>query len=104
VVEAALPEEGVEPLAAEVRRTAGANVGLATGALLGPQDDPPDRPYGVLVAAVDLEGEVARRRFCYSGERARVRDLAADAALNLLRLRLLGGGAGREAPSLNNAQ
>ncbi|HIE37593.1 MAG TPA: hypothetical protein EYH30_01985 [Anaerolineales bacterium] len=89
-VEATLSKEGVEPLAVEVRRMAGADVGLAAGAILCPQDGLSGRPYGVLVAAVDLGGDVTRRRFSYSGERSRVRDLAADAVLNLLRLRLLG--------------
>jgi nicotinamide-nucleotide amidase len=81
--------EESEALATRVRQTTGADVGLATGAILYPQDAAPDRPYGVLTAAVDLAGEVSCQCFSYSGNRARVREWAAEAALGLLRLRLL---------------
>ena len=82
-------EEGAAAMASRIRRDAGADVGLAAGALHFPPDAPPDRPYGMLTVAVDKGGETITQRLSYGGERGRVRQFAAEAALNLLRLQLL---------------
>jgi len=85
----------VEAWAGDIRRLAGVEVGLASGALLWPDDAPAGRPYGMLSAAVDVRGKVTSRQFSYTGERERVREFAAEAALGLLRLALLDGAAAR---------
>ncbi len=89
VVEAGGSEERVTTLASRIRQEAGASIGLATGDLLLPPDAPPNRPYGVLTVAMDRDGRGATHRFSYSGDRIRVRELAVEATLNLLRLEIL---------------
>jgi len=83
------PPDELPALASAIRQSSGSAVGLAVGALVQPDDAPPDRPYGVLTAALDLGGQLTVRSFSYSGERVRVRQFAVDAVLDMLRLALL---------------
>ncbi|MBN1955227.1 MAG: CinA family protein [Anaerolineae bacterium] len=79
-------------LAEQIRRSAAADAGLVSGPLAMPTDAAPGRPYGVIHVAVDLNGAVVEQRLSYSGERGWVRQFAASAAVNMLRLQLLGRG------------
>jgi len=88
VVKAGTSAAETEELATEIRQDAGTAVGLATGALIRPCDAPADRPYGAIYAAVAVRDNVSSHRLSYSGERERIRQLAAEAALGLLRLRI----------------
>ncbi len=77
-------------LARHIREIAGSDIGLGVGALVVPEDSTPTRPYGVIEAAVDCQGREICRRLSFNGDRARVREWAADAALSLIRLGILG--------------
>lgn len=89
IVRQSPPADELPALASAIRQSSGSAVGLAVGALVQPDDALPDRPYGVMTAALDLAGRVSVRSFSYVGERARVRQFAVDAVLDMLRLELL---------------
>jgi nicotinamide mononucleotide (NMN) deamidase PncC len=82
-------EETALTMAATARYVAQADVGVGVGAVAVPEDSTPQRPYGVVHVAVDVRGRRTCRRLSFNGDRARVRQWAADAALALVRLRVL---------------
>ena len=82
-------EETALTMASVARQVAEANVGVGVGAIAVPEDSTPQRPYGVLHVAVNIQGQETCRRLSLNGDRARVRQWAADAALALVRLRVL---------------
>ena len=73
-----------------MRTAAGATYALATTGIAGPDGGTPDKPVGLVYAALSAAGctQVAELRL--SGDRARVRTLAVLHALDLLRQQLLG--------------
>jgi len=82
-----LGEEEAALLLAEAARQAGdADIGLGVGPVLLAEDSSPDRPYGGVQVAVNLRGQETCRRISFNGDRNRVRQWTADAALALVRL------------------
>jgi nicotinamide-nucleotide amidase len=71
-----------------------ADIGVGVGPVVTPQDSTPRRPYGTVHVAVNLRGGETCRQLSFNGDRARVREWAADAALALVRLSVLGQGEG----------
>lgn len=71
-----------------------ADVGVSVGPILTPEDGASRRPYGLVHVAVNLRGRETCRRLGFNGDRARVREWAADAALALVRLCVLKQGPG----------
>ncbi len=89
-VNPASDDEGMEVAQALAARQATvADVGVGVGPVIVPQDSTPGRPYGVLHVAVNVQGRESCHRISFNGDRARVREWAADAALALVRLQLL---------------
>jgi len=76
-------------MAASIQQAALADIGVGVGPILVPKDSTPARPYGVIHVAVNIQGRETCRRLSFNGDRARVREWAADAALALVRLRVL---------------
>jgi len=76
-------------MATAIQKAAKADVGVGVGPILAPEDSSPGRPYGVLHVAVNVQGRETCRRFSFNGDRATVREWAADAALALVRLWVL---------------
>ena len=62
---------------------------VGMGMITTPKDDTPQRPYGGVHVAVNLRGRETCRRLSFNGNRVRVREWAADAALALVRLWVL---------------
>jgi nicotinamide-nucleotide amidase len=77
----------VQALAA--RQATIADVGVGVGPIIIPEDSTPQRPYGVVHVAVNVQGRETCRRFSSNGNRTRVREWVADTALALVRLQLL---------------
>ncbi len=73
-------------LALAAQAAALADIGVGVGPLIVPEDSTPARPYGLLHAAVNLRGRETAREFRFNGDRLVVREWAADAVLNLVRL------------------
>ena len=85
-----LADEGTAlTMASVARQTAEANIGVGVGAIAVPADSTPERPYGIIRVAVNVQGQGTCRRLSFNGDRARVRQWAADAALAQVRLRVL---------------
>ena len=82
-------EDDALTMANSIRRANGADIGVGVGAITIPEDSTSQRPYCVVHVAVNLRGRETCRRLSFNGDRARVREWAADAALALVRLWVL---------------
>ncbi len=91
--EGAVSEAAARCMAEAAVRRAGADFALAVSGIAGPGGGGPDKPVGtVWIALGERAGRgvvAAAERRIWAGDRAAVRDRAAKAALNMLRLRLL---------------
>jgi nicotinamide-nucleotide amidase len=77
-------------MAEGARRSAGADIGLATTGVAGPDGGSPEKPVGTLwLAIADGEGTLAHR-YQLMTDRARNKELASQLALDWIRRRLLG--------------
>lgn len=77
-------------LAARARTSSDADVGLGVGSVEVTEPSTAGRLRGTTWVAADVRGQGMAALQSFSGGRAQVREWAADAALGLLRLRLLG--------------
>jgi len=85
----AVSEAVARAMAEGVRARAAADVALGVTGIAGPGGGTPDKPVGtVWMAVADSAGTDAARRL-FMGDRAQIRQRAAYAALNMLRLRLM---------------
>ena len=82
-------EETALTMASTARYAASSDIGVGVGAVAIPKDGTPQRPYGAVHVAVNLRGQAACHRLSFNGDRARVREWAADGALALVRLWVL---------------
>jgi len=96
----AVSDEVVREMAAGARRVTGANVGLAITGIAGPSGGTPEKPVGTVWLAVDIDGEVTTQLHHLWGDRAEIRERAAQYTLDQLRVRLL---ANQSAPAVRGA-
>ena len=81
--EGAVHEDVARQMAVGVRTALGADVGVATTGVAGP--DPQDgQPVGTVFVAAARDGEVAVRRLALAGDRRGIRHEAVAAALDLV--------------------
>jgi nicotinamide-nucleotide amidase len=86
----AVSEPVARQMAEGVRRNAGADVGLATTGVAGPDGGSAEKPVGTLwLALADGAGTIAHR-YQLMTDRARNKELASQLALDWIRRRLLG--------------
>lgn len=85
----AVSESVVRAMATGGRVATGADAVMAITGIAGPGGGMERKPVGTVWIAVDLRGEVEARRFMMIGDRAEVRQRSAQAALDMLRRRLL---------------
>ena len=76
-------------MAEGIRRTAGADVGLAVTGIAGPGGGTPEKPVGLVYVAAACPGRTLVERHQFPGDRMQVKRRAATAALALLRRCLL---------------
>ena len=88
--EGAVSASVVEAMVAGVRGSTGADLGVATSGVAGPGGGTDARPVGTVWIAVGDRDGVDRRRFRFPGGRDLVRNRTVLAALQMIRLRLLG--------------
>ena len=94
----AVSEPVVCAMASGIRAVLGVGAALAITGIAGPAGGSADKPVGTVWIALDLGGDVQARRFVMVGDRAEIRHRSAQAALEMLRRRLLDGAlAGRRA-------
>lgn len=89
----AVSADVAEAMAVGIRARTGARIGIAITGIAGPSGGTPEKPVGLVFIALAGAGGVTHRRLALGAEagRAGIRHLAAQAALNLLRLHLLRG-------------
>jgi nicotinamide-nucleotide amidase len=85
----AVSEPTVRAMATGAREAIGTGVALAITGVAGPGGGSEAKPVGTVWIALDIEGEVESRRFAMVGDRAEVRHRSAQAAMEMLRRRLL---------------
>lgn len=89
-IHGAVSVEVAEAMARGARERAGTDIGLAATGIAGPSGATPEKPVGlVFIALADRQGVVSQR-FLLPGGRSQVKWWSSQAALDLLRLRLLG--------------
>jgi len=68
----------------------GATAAISTTGIAGPSGGTEEKPVGTVFIGCLLSGTSTIREFRFSGDRLEIRSLAAYAALEMLRLELLG--------------
>ena len=86
----AVSQAVAEQMARGVRERAGAEFGVATTGIAGPDGGTDEKPVGTVYVAMASEREVAARRYQLVTDRARNKRLTAQIALDWLRRRVLG--------------
>lgn len=71
-------------------RQAGAQAALATTGIAGPDGATEDKPVGLVYVGCYVNGVTVMEEHIFAGERAQVRNLAVEAALDLLERTLSG--------------
>jgi nicotinamide-nucleotide amidase len=66
-----------------------ADIGVGVGPIVVPEDSTVHRPYGAIHVAVNVQGRETCRQLSFNGDRARMREWAADSALAMVRLQVL---------------
>jgi nicotinamide-nucleotide amidase len=87
----AVSDAVVRAMASGARAATGASVGVGITGIAGPGGGSEEKPVGTVWIASDLEGAVESRRLRLIGDRAEVRQRAAQAALEMVRRRVLFG-------------
>ena len=87
----AVSEPVVRAMASGIRAALGVGAALAITGIAGPDGGSADKPVGTVWIALDFSGDVQARRFAMVGDRAEIRHRSAQAALEMLRRRLLDG-------------
>jgi nicotinamide-nucleotide amidase len=87
----AVSAEVAEAMAGGIRERAGATFGVSITGVAGPAGGTDEKPVGLVYLGLAGAGDPQHRRVTFGGQpgRAGIRHLAAQAALNLLRLHLL---------------
>jgi len=88
----AVSEAVVRAMAEGVRAGSGAAIGVAVTGIAGPSGGTPDKPVGTVWFGLADAGGTEAAREVFAGDRETIRVRAAVYALNLVRLRLSGGG------------
>lgn len=80
----AVSKETALELAVNVKHLAGANIGLGITGIAGPGGGEPSKPVGTVFIAASIGHNMYFKKFVFSGNRLKIKDLAKDAALKLL--------------------
>jgi len=83
-------EEVALQMAAGVRERTGADVGVSVTGIAGPGGGTAEKPVGLVWIAID-GSDAKARRFHVGGDRAEIRQRAAQAALEMVRRTLAKG-------------
>ena len=88
----AVSENTAREMARGIRREAKSDYGLAVTGIAGPTGGTPDKPVGTVFVALAAGRESWARRFRIPGDRALIRSRSEQAALEMLRRKVLGIG------------
>ena len=85
----AVSAEVAAAMAESVRKLLGARIGVSITGIAGPDGGTPDKPVGTVFIALSGTRSDKPKKFLFHGERERVRWLASQTALDMLRRQLL---------------
>jgi nicotinamide-nucleotide amidase len=85
----AVSREVARSMAVGVRKLLKTDIGLAVTGIAGPGGGTPGKPVGLVYLALDCSGKILVRELRIEGDRAGIRLMTADAALDMLRACLL---------------
>jgi nicotinamide-nucleotide amidase len=88
----AVSEPVARAMATGVRKVIPARASLSITGIAGPGGGTEAKPVGTVWIALDVQGDVQARRYAMVGDRGEIRHRSAQAALEMLRRRLLGQG------------
>ena len=92
----AVSEPVARAMAEGIRARAGTSAGIGITGIAGPGGGTAEKPVGTVAIAATVNGEVRVRTFQFLGSREMVKFQAAQSALNMTRLMVLGLPGGRE--------
>jgi nicotinamide-nucleotide amidase len=78
-----------QALAQGIRKRTGASLGVGVTGIAGPGGGTPEKPVGLVYIALAQEGETELREFRFPGNRDRIRNWAVQAALEMIRRRVM---------------
>jgi len=96
----AVSEPVVRAMATGARAATGSAIGVGITGIAGPGGGTEEKPVGTVWIAADLDSVIEARRLRLIGDRAEIRQRAAQAALEMIRRRLLFGSALTEPAAL----
>lgn len=79
----AVSPQTAKEMALGCAKAAGADVGLSTTGIAGPDGGTPEKPVGLVYIGCAVHGKVAVERHLFSGDRLSVREQTVKAALDL---------------------
>jgi PncC family amidohydrolase len=82
-IEGAVSETCAQAMADGARRVCQADIGLSVTGIAGPGGATPTKPVGLVFIGIATSKDVSAKKFLFSGDRASIRQQAADAALQL---------------------
>ncbi len=85
----AVSRQVAEAMATGVRRTAGTNIGLSTTGIAGPTGGSPEKPVGLVWIGFADDSTAFAMRFQFGEDRLLIKERAAQAALELVRRKVL---------------
>jgi nicotinamide-nucleotide amidase len=86
----AVSEQVARALAEHARACAGSDYALATTGVAGPSGGSPEKPVGTIYITLAASGETIAKKFFFPTDRETFKQIATQAALDLLRRRLIG--------------
>jgi len=92
----AVSEAVARAMAEGIRERAGTSIGVGVTGIAGPGGGTPEKPVGTVAIAVAAGDEIRVRTFQFIGGREMVKFQAAQSALNMTRLMVIGVQTGRE--------
>ncbi|MDD3394353.1 MAG: competence/damage-inducible protein A [Anaerotignum sp.] len=84
----AVSKETAMEMAEGIAKTAGADIGIATTGVAGPEGGTEDKPVGLVYIGLYNKGTVEAKEFHFAGNRNKIRDRATFQALDWLRRKL----------------
>jgi len=85
----AVSAETAKEMAEGIAKTSGADIGIATTGIAGPDGGSEEKPVGLVYIALSYQGETRVIKRIFSGNRQKIREWASYAALNELRKAML---------------
>ena len=84
----AVSEQVAAEMAEGVAKTSGADIGLATTGIAGPDGGTEEKPVGLVYIGLHIHGKTTVKSYRYTGQRNKIRQRAAYQALDILRKKL----------------